>query len=109
MADLRIVKNNDPVTEGKKIYYCLAGKLELAIPSINIIKEEDGIIYAAEIYVIGTRPSQFVPNQIEISLNPMKGANGDVKVQYNLLLEMHETDPVYKLVVESLSGIVKPH
>lgn len=105
MTDLKLVKNDNPEIEGKKIYYCVAGKLELAIPSVNITKEEDGIIHAAEVFVISVRPSQFIQGQTDIGVSLMK----DVKIQYNLLMTMHETDPIYGLVCQTMSGIVRPH
>lgn len=105
MADLKLVKDNNPEVLGKKIYYAVAGKLELAIPSVNIVNEENGMIIADEVYVISLTPNQFVPNQLNVKLASMK----NVKIQYNLLVEMDDSDPIYNMVTQTMSGIARPH
>lgn len=102
---MELVKDENPEIQGKKIYYCVAGKLDLAIPSINIIKKENGIIYADTVYVINMRQGKFAVNTVEISLAAMN----NVEIQYNVLMEMSETDPTYNIVIESMSGIARPH
>lgn len=102
---MELVKNENPEIQGKKIYYCVAGKLDLAIPSVNIIKKENGIIHADMVYVINMRQGKFAVNTVEIGLSPMD----NVEVQYNILKEMNESDPVYNVVIESMSGIARPH
>lgn len=102
---MELVKNENPEIQGKKIYYCVAGKLELAIPSVNIIKKENGIISADTVYVINIQQGKFAVNTIEIGLAPI----ANVEIQYNLLREMNENDPIYNMVVESMSGITRPH
>lgn len=105
MSDLKLVKDSNPEELGKKIFYCVAGKIELAIPSVNIIKEENGTIFADEVYSISLAQNKFVPNQLDVKLSSMK----NIKIRYNVLIEMNENDPVYNMVTQTMSGIARPH
>jgi hypothetical protein len=90
-----------------KIYYCVIGFRQIAVPEENI-QEFDGenfIIKASEVYGIEITPLAHQKGtfpQMSLTLIPMK----DVKFQYSLISELPQDDPVYKAVRSKITGIV---
>lgn len=102
---MELVKNETPEIKGKRIYYCIAGYRTLAIPSVNIIKDENGEIRFDTAYGIEVRQHPLDPRSINISLAPITNA----RVRWNMLVELEEADPIYQAVIQQMSGIIRPH
>lgn len=100
-----VTKEEIAEINGKKIYYCIAGFRVLAIPSVNIIKHEDGEIEADEVYGVDIRPHPMAPNMISVSLTSVK----NIRIRWNVLFELTEGDPIYEACIQQMSGIVRPH
>lgn len=100
-----VTKEEIEEINGKKIYYCIAGFKVLAIPSVNIIKNENGEIEVDEAYGVDIRPHPMSPNMIAVQLATVK----NVRIRWNLLFELKEGDPIYEACRQQMSGIIRPH
>lgn len=102
---MELVENETPEIKGKKIYYCIAGYRTLAIPSVNIIKNENGEIEVDAAYIVEVQRHHLNPNAINVGIVIIPKA----RIRWNLLTELNEGDPIYEAVVQEMSGIIRPH
>jgi hypothetical protein len=90
-----------------KVYYCITGFKQIAIPEENIqeFDDENFIMKASEVYSIEITPMMSQRGslpQMSLTLIPVK----NVTLQYNLISELPEDDPVCRAVRSKITGIV---
>ncbi len=89
-----------------KIFFCLAGVRQFAVPERFILSKNGFEIQATQVFIIDIIPSQVAgPGRVPV-LNLNLGALKNAVMNCSFICDLSEEDPIYKGVLEAMAKVL---